>query len=133
MKAKRFRTPKLNDGELRMYWGKLPHDAPDIIIAWQGDSSMKRDSRMLYYLLCSDRPDPFAKPIFSKMEPSLIKELEARGYDITTLRLSVMKKKADADASSPQPSPLAQQPNEQSIASAYESIERSEYASRDDA
>jgi len=36
-------------------------------------------------------------------------------------------------ASSPQPSPLAQKPNEQSIASAYESIERSEFASRDDA
>ncbi|HYD33019.1 MAG TPA: HNH endonuclease signature motif containing protein [Methylophilaceae bacterium] len=35
--------------------------------------------------------------------------------------------------SRPQPSPLAQKPNEQSIASAYESVERSEYASRDDA
>ena len=75
-----------------MYWGKLPHDAPDIIVAWQGDSSMKRDSRLLFYLLCNDRPDPSAEPIFSKMEPSLIKELESRGYDITTLRLSVMKK-----------------------------------------
>jgi len=32
-----------------------------------------------------------------------------------------------------QPVPLAQKPNEQSIASAYESVERSEYASRDDA
>jgi len=32
-----------------------------------------------------------------------------------------------------QPSPLVQKPNEQSIASAYEYIERTEYASRDDA
>ena len=32
-----------------------------------------------------------------------------------------------------QPIPLAQKPNEQSIASAYESVERSEFASRDDA
>ena len=40
---------------------------------------------------------------------------------------------ASHNASSPQPSPLAQKPNEQSIASAYESIERSEFASRDDA
>jgi len=38
-----------------------------------------------------------------------------------------------AQFSSPQPSPLAQKPNEQSIASAYESVERSEFASRDDA
>jgi hypothetical protein len=36
-------------------------------------------------------------------------------------------------ASSPHPSLLAQKPNEQSIASAYESVERTEYASRDDA
>jgi len=35
-------------------------------------------------------------------------------------------------SSSPQPSPLAQKPNEQSIASAYELVERSEFASRDD-
>jgi hypothetical protein len=40
---------------------------------------------------------------------------------------------AIAEASSPHPSPLAQKPNEQSIASAYESVERTEYASRDDA
>lgn len=26
---KRFRTPKLKNGELRVYWGKLPHDSPD--------------------------------------------------------------------------------------------------------
>lgn len=90
---KRFRRPKLKDGELRMYWGKLPGDCPDIIFSWQGDWSMKRDSRFLHYALASDRPDPFAQPIFSKMNPSFIKELEMRGYDITTIKFSIMKKK----------------------------------------
>jgi len=91
-KTNRYRTPKLKDGELRVYWGKLPHDSPDVIFAWQGDGSMRRDSKLLSVCFGSKMPDPFAKPIFSKMNPSLIEELEARGYDITTLRFSVMKK-----------------------------------------
>ncbi len=82
-KTKRFRTPKLKDGELRVYWGKLPHDSPDVVFSWQGDRSMKRDTALLCYL-------------FSKREPgtgrSLMEEMEARGYDITTLRFSIMKK-----------------------------------------
>lgn len=90
---KRFRRPVLKDGELRVYWGKLPHDSPDIIYEWKGNSSMRYDSRLLHYHFSSRRPDPFTKPLFSKMDPSLIEELEARGYDITTVKFSIMKKK----------------------------------------
>ena len=96
---KRYRTPKLKNGELRVYWGKLPHDSPDVIYSWQGDRSMKRDTALLCHHFGSKTPDPFEKPIFSKMNPSLIEELEARGYDITTLRFSIMKKAAPEDAS----------------------------------
>lgn len=88
----RFRKPKLKDGELRMYYGKLPGDSPDVIYAWQGDRSMKRDSAMLHYMLGTRRPDPFKQPMFSEMLPSFIEELEARGYDITTIKFSIMKK-----------------------------------------
>lgn len=93
---KRFRRPKLKDGELRIYYGKLPHDAPDVVYAWQGDSSMKRDTRLLHYTIGSQRPNLWAKPLFSKMEPSLLEELDQRGYDLTTLKFSIMKKKAEA-------------------------------------
>lgn len=93
MSQKRLRKPKLKDGELRVYWGKVPHDSPDIILAWQGDSTMKRDTNLLHYHLCCERPDVHVQPLFSKMEPSLIKELESRGYDLTTLNFSIMKKK----------------------------------------
>ena len=37
---KRLRTPKLADGELRIYWGREPHGYPEIMFAWQGDRSM---------------------------------------------------------------------------------------------
>lgn len=89
---KRYRHPKLKDGELRVYWGRLPHESPDIIFAWQGDSAMRADSRLLNIAFCSKQPDPFVQPIFSKMLPSMVQELEARGYDITTLKFSIMKK-----------------------------------------
>lgn len=92
-KQKRLRKPKLSDGELKVYWGKeTPRDYPDIIFAWQGDATMKRDSRLLYYHLCCERPDPNVQPLFSKMLPSLVKELEERGYDLSTLRFSIKKK-----------------------------------------
>ena len=92
---KRLRKPKLKDGELRMYWGRLPHESPDVIFAWQGDSSMRRDSALLHCVLASDQPDLHTKPLFSKMNPSLVKELELRGYDITTIKFSIMKKKVN--------------------------------------
>lgn len=91
-KTKRFRRPKLKDGELRVYYGKLPHDCPDIIFEWHGDASMKRDSRLLHFYFGSQQPDWHVQPLFSKMNLSLLEELKDRGYDITTLKFSIMKK-----------------------------------------
>ena len=93
IKQKRMRTPKLKDGELRIYWGKEKHNNPDIMFAWQGSADMKRDSNLLIHRLASSQPDPHVQPIFSKMLPSLFDELIARGYDITTIKFSIMKKK----------------------------------------
>lgn len=92
---KRLRKPKLKDGELRVYWGRSQGDNPDVVFAWQGEPSMKRDSLLLYYHMGIQRPDPNGYPLYSKMRPSLLKDLEARGYDITTLRFSIMKKSAN--------------------------------------
>jgi hypothetical protein len=92
---KRLRTPKLADGELRIYWGREPRGIPEIMFAWQGDRSMKYDSKLLHYMMASKHPDPNVTPIFSKMRPSLFEELEARGYDMTTLKFSIMKKAAN--------------------------------------
>ena len=91
---KRFRKPKLKDGELRIYYGKLPHDNPDVVLAWQGDSMMKRDTALLHHFICSQHPDPHFRPIFGKMNKSLVDQLVERGYDITTLNFSIMKKVA---------------------------------------
>ena len=88
---KRLRRPKLEDGELCMYWGRQDNDCPDVIIAWQGDSAMKRDSNLLHYAMCSPHVDPNVQPLFSKMRPSLVDDLKERGYDITTIKFSIKK------------------------------------------
>ena len=100
MSQKRLRRPKIEDGELQVYWGReSPGEAPDIIFAWQGDVTMKADSKLLHYHMASRRPDPHVQPIFSKMLPSLVDELIARGYDISTIRFSIKKRKDyDQDA-----------------------------------
>lgn len=102
MTAKRLRKPKLHDGELRAYWGRADkHDAPDVVLAWQGDRMMKRDTNMLHYYMCSKRVDPLAKPLYSSMQPSMIEELEARGYDITTIEFRIRKKQVPVVLESP--------------------------------
>ena len=46
MSAKRWRTPSAKSGELNVVYGKEPHDNPDILYCWCGESQMGRDSRM---------------------------------------------------------------------------------------
>lgn len=49
------------------------------------------DGHLLYGTLCADRwrPDWDGGDVRGLRDPSFVKELEARGYDITTLRFSV--------------------------------------------
>jgi len=79
---KRYRAPKAKEGELLVKYGKFEGDV-DLFYCFQGDATMKHDSKLLTYAFES-------KAIFGT---SLRKELEDRGYDITTLKFSIMKKK----------------------------------------
>jgi len=88
---RRWRAPKAAPGELLMRWGKLPHENPDMCMAW-GEGCTRRDGGLLHYLLCSKRMT--WKDGNPRFEPSFLEELEARGYDLTTLRFSVRKKEA---------------------------------------
>lgn len=74
-----------------MRWGRLPNEAPGTCFA-AGDGLSKRDMALLHYMLASKRMRwKEGAPTF---EPSFLEELEARGYDLTTLRFSVRKKEA---------------------------------------
>lgn len=79
---------KAKPGELCMFWGRLPHDEPDVIYAW-GDGVSKRDGALLNWRIGSEYPPG---PLDNGNLPSLLRELQDRGYDLSTLKFSIMKK-----------------------------------------
>ncbi len=81
---KRYRTPKAKEGELLVKYGNDGGDI-DLFYCYQGDATMKRDSKLLSYAFES---------IDILGDGCLRKELENRGYDITTLKFSIMKKQS---------------------------------------
>ncbi len=67
-----------------MFYGKLRHDPPDIIYDW-GDQCCRADGRLLDYL--------FNYCVVNDTNGNnMIRELEARGYDIETIRFSIRKR-----------------------------------------
>ena len=96
---KRYRRKRAKPGQLLIYYGKLPHDDPDVIFAWGGAGANKCDANLLTFALSGkrqrvvygeDRVKNGGWPVV--FDPSVIEELEARGYDITTIQFSIMKK-----------------------------------------
>lgn len=90
MKTKRYRSPKQIPNTLRAMWGKLRHEPEDFVFVW-GEGCHSADASFLHHALCHER---YTHPLISKEpEKSLLAELEARGYDITTFQFSIRKKK----------------------------------------
>lgn len=96
---KRYRRKHAKPGQLLIYYGKLPHDDPDVIFAWGGAGANRRDASFLTFALSGKRQ----RVVYGEervknggypavFDPSVIEELEARGYDITTIQFSIMKK-----------------------------------------
>lgn len=90
--AKRLRIPKAKPGELRACWGKADrHSGPDICYAW-APGIPSPDARLLHSTLTSKRLTFDFPSTNTKYDLSFVEELEARGYDITTLRFSIQRK-----------------------------------------
>lgn len=68
-------------GELKAGWSRRERD---ILFDWGGQGATKADSHVLHSALCTTFP----------ADRSLVAELEARGYDISTLRFSIRRKAA---------------------------------------
>ncbi|MET3710354.1 hypothetical protein ABIC65_001034 [Sphingomonas trueperi] len=95
--GKRYRTLTAKPGEVKVAFGRTDRWAdPSIVYAWGNGTDMRSASRLLMSAL-EDKP---LKPTFGggvEQEPSLVEELEARGFDITTLRFSIQKKQVQQD------------------------------------
>jgi hypothetical protein len=85
-KQKRWRAPKAKPGELKIAYGKERGDDPTLFFCYGAEGASKRDSNFLMWLFSRE------------LEPgvSVTKELESRGYDITTLKFSIMQKQCGA-------------------------------------
>jgi hypothetical protein len=84
---KRWRSPEAKPGEIKVRYGKLQHDAPDICYAW-GEGTSKADTYLLHYIFSSVR----FRPGSFETDISLYDELEKRGYDLETIKFSIQKK-----------------------------------------
>lgn len=87
--SKRFRQPIPKPGELLVKYGRPGHgESPDLVYTWpENTCGMRRDSRILMVAIEELK-------VFEGR--TLRQELEARGYDIRTFRLSI-KKLAEPD------------------------------------
>lgn len=83
--------------QLKVQWAKLPHDTPDLVFS-SGEGTSSSDRYFLYCMFCSEQPRWDHEKNGLAYDPSFVKELEARGYDLTTLKFSIKKKRLkDAD------------------------------------
>lgn len=85
---KRYRRRKVKPGQLVMYYGRDDSGDIDVCYAW-GEGCSKRDAHLLYWRIGSDNLNHKMQ-----LDPSLLKELESRGYDLTTIRFSISKRVA---------------------------------------
>lgn len=85
---RRYRTVKAKPGELKAGYGTdEPRNRPDVVYAWGGDGAAKADA----YILAA----AFEENAIHGGR-SLVRELESRGYDLSTIRFSIRMKESDA-------------------------------------
>lgn len=83
MKPRRYRAPQAKPGQLVAGYGKIePRGQPSVCYAWGGAGACSADGRILSNAL-------EGAPVFDGK--TLVEELEARGYDLSTLRFSIEK------------------------------------------
>jgi hypothetical protein len=104
MAAKRYRKPVAKPGQLLVKFGSPGNgDQPAICYAWGGFGAASGDGRALSNALEGPRhvPISMSEIIAGKGElgdfveiKSLLSELEERGYDLTTFKLTIEQKKS---------------------------------------
>ncbi len=89
-KKKRYGVPRAKAGQLKMQYGCIDgHN--DHVVAW-GDGIPACDRALLHHLVNSKT----YSPVRDVWDDSFLEELEKRGYDTTTLKISVEKKPVEA-------------------------------------
>jgi len=84
MAKKRWHIPHAKPGQLKVAYGRPdPGEPPEAVFCFGGDGANRRDNNMLMYF--------FSLVTLPETGRTLMKEMEARSYDITTLKFSIQK------------------------------------------
>lgn len=82
--GKRYRRRTAKDNQIMLYYGKAyTYDAPDICVAW-GKQAGKPTANLIMSAFCETH---------KLIDVSLIEELDRRGFDVTTIKFSIEKKR----------------------------------------
>jgi len=92
---KRYRSPKLAEGQIKVQKGKIDGDV-DMCIFY-GDNVPRCDRALVLNALCGKRQYWDFKTRLPLFDQSLIDELESRGYDLDTLQFSIKRKANQED------------------------------------
>ena len=88
-----YRTPTAKPGEIKVAYGKTDrYSDPDLCVAWGAGPDMKCTGRLIMNAITEERTGYSFPTLQPERRPSLVDELEARGFDITTLRFSIQRK-----------------------------------------
>ena len=88
---KRYRRPKVIEGQIKVQKGRIDGDHPEMCIFY-GDGVPRCDRALVMNALCLERQHTDLSTLKPKFEPSLLDELEKRGYDLDTLQFSIKRK-----------------------------------------
>ncbi len=89
MSRKRYPVPRCKPGELKVAWGKSRYEGPDIFYAHGGGGANRADGHLLH---CMFSGYGWEKGKYGAEHSGFLEELEARGYDLTTLKFYIRQK-----------------------------------------
>lgn len=94
----------MRPGELHVYWGRADRHSSEDVVFHNGPGTHHCDGHLLHSVLGTERahlnwdaPLDAKRTDWVKYEPSLLKELEDRGYDLMTLRFYIRKKSVSGE------------------------------------
>mgnify|MGYP000934481275 CR=1 FL=1 len=89
----RKRRIKAKPGELIAYYGNIDGDGDDVVYAWGGSGATKADSNLIYGMFNGLEHRRYGR--CPAANDGYLNELEARGYDLSTLRFYIRKKQPE--------------------------------------
>lgn len=85
----KYRQPPMRDGVLDIYYGFADGDGPDVCVKSGHGAGGSPNRHMVLDIFCGEHYD-----WDGKKRTSAIEELDARGFDISTLKFSIKMKGA---------------------------------------